>query len=268
MIRLGSTGRAIVYGASFVVMYVCAVCTPIGQELDAVSLGVFPYLRVGVLVDLFATRGWVMLLLVGSAAALAIIRLAQRRARQVVPALALVPASAVSARFLKDVVLGRPDLGDFSYIQNTFPSGHVAISLAAALAICWLLADDAPGWLALPLGSAAVCVSLFSVLSLAHRVSDVVGAAVLVGMLAAIVGAVSGQRRTALLWAPALVGAAAATALTLVASVALRAANDVSAALVGAAFILATLASVSVVMVSEGRLRLPVGDARVAPATA
>ena len=224
--------------------------------MDAASLGSFAFVGGGIMPDVFATRGWILMILLGVAATLAVVRLAQRRIGLVVPALALIAASAVLSRLLKGGLLARPDFGDFSYAENTFPSGHVTVSIAAAIAICWLLPGMTRGSLVLVLFAAAICVALFSVWSFAHRASDIVGGALLAGFLAATMNAVTRRSRPEPLWMPAVIAAAGATTMTVVASVAVGTSSDAAVTgLIGAAFVLTAFAAVSAVMVSEARVR-------------
>jgi len=113
-----------------------------------------------------------------------------RRITPVVYAALLVGLTAFASMLMKEL-LPRPYFGDFAYAHNTFPSGHTAITLAAAIATIWCR----PRWmsrvLVLVLGALVSFVALASVLSFAHRASDSVGGVLLTGALSCGLAAVA-----------------------------------------------------------------------------
>jgi membrane-associated phospholipid phosphatase len=116
------------------------------------------------------------------------VALVRRRWQIVLRAGLLIVAALAAAELLKPT-LPRPwDSDTFSIVGNSFPSGHVAVTLALALVTVILSPTDR--WhtrLALATGVAVVAVALCSVISSAHRPSDVIGAALLVGFLVQVV---------------------------------------------------------------------------------
>jgi membrane-associated phospholipid phosphatase len=97
----------------------------------------------------------------------------------------LVLAAPVAARALR-TVLDRPWLGVYGMPENTYPSGHVALTAAVAVGIVALLPRSVPR---LPALTAAAGVTLAAaaaaVVSRAHRPADAVGALLLVAALGA-----------------------------------------------------------------------------------
>lgn len=104
--------------------------------------------------------------------------LARRHWRPVAWSAALVVITILAAESLRRV-LGRPDLGDHAYIENTYPSGHTALALAAAVAVAWLRPTWLRSWVVMVIGAASVFVGIASLTSFAHRASDVVGSVLL-----------------------------------------------------------------------------------------
>ncbi len=99
-----------------------------------------------------------------------------RRAWPDLVAAVLVALGTVGIALGLREVLVRPDLGGYGYAHQTFPSGHVAV-VGGLCAAAWLLwprpaSRGAAGWAAL--GVTAVA-ALASVVTYAHRPSDVVG---------------------------------------------------------------------------------------------
>jgi membrane-associated phospholipid phosphatase len=256
MIRASPLVRVALYGFAFIVIYLAAVLTGVGQRLDAISLATLEVLRMDPLTDLFALRSWIPIALIVAVGVLVVVALARRRRAAAFRAVCVVGLTYVVSQVLKDDLLGRPDLGDFSYDYNTYPSGHVAVSLAAAVAICWLLPRASGRALAIGLGGVTMCVALFSVLSFAHRASDVVGGALLAGMVGALTNAVPSARgrggERGVLWAPAMVAAGGAAVMSSAAALLpWTTADAVVTVLVEAAVLLGTAGAISAVLVSE-----------------
>ena len=187
--RTASALRAAGYALAMTLVYAVLVCTPIGQRVDAATLGAFPAVQGDGWLALYGARDVIPVLLCVTVGILSAVAMVRRRITPAVSALALVAAVFALARALER--LPRPDLGAFAYAHNTFPSGHTAVSLAAVVAIGW----TAPGrrelrLMAVPL-ALAVAVAVFSLLSFAHRGSDVVGGALLTGAVASAISAIS-----------------------------------------------------------------------------
>lgn len=203
--RLLLGALAVVLAAALAVLTWVAVGTAAGQEAD-VRLSS----RVQSLNDALGglaepVRKGIPVLLAVVCTVLGLLALRHRRWRAVLRAAAIVLASAGLARVLKDEVLTRPVLGPFGVAENTFPSGHVAVATALVVAAL-LLRGPARGRPvprrptrapALPAAAAAawavlgavvvLLACLASVLGHAHRLSDAIGAVLLVGAVAATV---------------------------------------------------------------------------------
>lgn len=176
----------------FVVLYVIAILTPVGQRWDAMSLGAFPQWREELWLAVFTAREWLPFVLLGFAAVAGVEAMLRGRWEAIAASGVLVSVTALASFSFKDGVLPRPYLGDFAYSYNTFPSGHTAITLAAVVTVVWF----GPRWLhPLVVGVFGVVVGFVAVaswLSFAHRGSDIVGGALLAGALACGISAVLG----------------------------------------------------------------------------
>lgn len=190
--RVRSAILAVAFGVAFVVLYALAILTPAGQEWDAATLGTFGWLRGEGWLSLYGARDLIPFLLLGLAAVAGVEGMIRRRWVAVVSAGALVMLTGLASFAFKGGLLPRPYLGDFAYTYQTFPSGHTAMSLAAVVAIIWF----GPRWLhpivVVVLGVVVGLVACASLLSYAHRGSDVVGGALLVGAVAFAISAIAG----------------------------------------------------------------------------
>jgi membrane-associated phospholipid phosphatase len=193
-VRLAAAASAAV---GFVLIYLVAVGTPVGQRLDEAAM---QWTAAVVTQD-----GWAetvlhavsagSVLLVG--AALAVVTALIRGPR--VAALGLLSAAAVmvGAQVLK-LALTRPDFS-VGALANSFPSGHVAA--VTGLAVALLLAVPAGQWRRLALVVVAPVVVLTGWATLVqewHRPSDVLGSVLLgaaVGLAAAHCESQRGRRR-------------------------------------------------------------------------
>lgn len=110
--------------------------------------------------------------------------LARREWRPVAAAAALVVATVLAAEALRRI-LPRPYLGDFAYVENTYPSGHAALAFAAVIAVAWLRPPWLRPWVVMLLGAGVVFVGIASLTSFAHRASDIAGSVLLTASLAA-----------------------------------------------------------------------------------
>ncbi|GAA4161191.1 hypothetical protein GCM10022286_18340 [Gryllotalpicola daejeonensis] len=179
--------RAGAFALAFLAVYAAAVLTPLGQQLDAASLGAFPWVpawahsAAGVLrVVLLATAGGVSILLLADLLLNRRFALAGRAFMTGLLAVGL-------AELLKQILLARPFFGRFGYESNTFPSGHVAFTAAVAAA-AWGAAPRlrARPWRRRALVLLVVLAALAEPLSFAHRASDAVGGVLLAGVAAAL----------------------------------------------------------------------------------
>lgn len=178
------------YAAAFVALYLAAVCTSLGQMVDASSLGVLGWLRSDAWLAFYGGRDIVLYGVLGAGAVAGIAAILRRSWRPAIYAAALVGIVAVASVVLKDV-LPRPYFGDFAYLENTFPSGHAAITLAASIAIIWCNPPWMSRILVLVLGALVAFVALGSVLSFAHRASDSVGGILLTGAVSCALAALA-----------------------------------------------------------------------------
>jgi hypothetical protein len=177
---------SLVFLALGIAVYVFFVATAQGQLLDASSFGAVSWLRLG-------GGGWAsalrtVLLVVSGAlfVVLLVIALVQRRVREAGVALVICVIALLLSGGLKQFVVARPDLGNFGYSYNTFPSGHETITVASLVGAYLLLPEKSrrPA-IVLPFLVLGTASGAFQVIAYAHRPSDVIGAALLVGAVAA-----------------------------------------------------------------------------------
>ncbi|MFB8387042.1 phosphatase PAP2 family protein [Microbacterium sp. NPDC055910] len=172
-------------------LYVLAVLTPLGQRLDASTLGSFPALRDEPWMRIYGARNALMLGLVVLAALAAVGALLARRFLAVAAAAICLGGTGVLAA-LFDIAVPRPDFGAFAYAHNTYPSGHVAVCAAGVIAIAWLNPRWAPRPVVAVLAGVVWIEAAMSLLSFAHRGSDVLGGILLAGAVAFAVQAAVG----------------------------------------------------------------------------
>ncbi len=166
----------------FGVVYAAFVLAPEGQRLDAGSFRMLSSLSgpFGAAASVF--RQAMPFVLAAVVLILGVIALLRGRWRDTVSSAALVAAALLVAEGLK-FLLPRPGVGDVvGIVGNSYPSGHVAVALALALVTVILSPSDGWHiWLAWGSGTVVIGVAVCSVLSEAHRPSDVIGSALLVG---------------------------------------------------------------------------------------
>jgi membrane-associated phospholipid phosphatase len=105
-----------------------------------------------------------------------------------------VVPTAVASRTLRDQMLTRPWFGDFGPPHNTLPSTHMAVVTSLAVAVVLFLRLSPPsaraegrprrrlGWVIVWLGAALVAEGTATVVSYAHRPSDVVAGVALAAL--------------------------------------------------------------------------------------
>lgn len=223
---LRSAIRLLAFAAAFLLTYVVLILLPAGQDLDSGSFdaATLPFPAVDV-ANVY--RVVVPIAMIAACVALGIRAIVQRRVAVVITAVAIVVPSVLVSEALK-LALPRPDFGSFGYPQNTYPSGHVALALSSFIALVVLAPPERLRWPVVGIaGLLTVGVSWASVVSFAHRPSDVIGSSLLVGL---VTSAVLWRRRTvadsqsfAVL---ALSCAAACGALLVGVDAALRSTND------------------------------------------
>ena len=258
--------RALGFALAVVLVYLTFVWTRVGQQLDAAAFlaaGTVASSPFGVLVDQTRTTAVVVLAV---AATIASVRaLIQRRLYAVSTALLLVITSAGIARALR-AELPRPYLGEFAYQYNTLPSGHAAAAAALVVALLVLLPV---GLAPRTVNSAAILVitgsGFASVLSFAHRPSDVLAAVLIVGCLGSLLRLLPQSASPLIpdrsgLWAAGATAAAALLHLGLLASVGLI--RGLLAALAPATAILAAAAWVLLLAVPVRNSGIPASFAQ------
>ncbi|ATY13213.1 phosphatase PAP2 family protein [Amycolatopsis sp. AA4] len=250
---------AIGFAVAFVVAYLLFVRTEAGQRAEDGVVRFAQHLPRST-VDWARPLAGIDGVEVFGAAGIVIVALAVLRKRFAlgVTALVLYLLPLAAAQLLKIYLLDRPDVGSSGAPHhNSFPSGHVSAATAVLLALAvvlparfrtWVLAVGAPGvaWVA----AATVALSW-------HRLSDTVGACLLVAAVvtagAAVVSArrPDGGRIPPVLTAVALLGP---VAVVLGGYAVLASATSVPARSV-AALVLAALSAVAVVLLAAGPLR-------------
>lgn len=178
--------RSAIYAAAFAGLYALAVLTPVGQLVDGASLGSFSFLRTEEWMPVYALRDPGALLLCICAAVAILVAGLRGRPAPAIRASVLVGATVV-VNVLLDLVLVRPPLAESGYDYNTFPSGHAAVSVAAVVAVAWTRSEKTRPMYVAALSVGSFLVAVFSLLSFAHRASDIVAGLLLVGALAGLI---------------------------------------------------------------------------------
>lgn len=167
----------------FAALFAVAVLTEPGQRADVAGLALLtapePILAGA------ARLVRALLPVVAAGVLVAVLVVAVRRAggrALVVGGLPLVVLGL--ATVLRDVVLPRPFLGAHGYLHNTFPSAHTATLAASCVAVVLLLGRRPDGWATAVLATSVLLAAWANVATQAHRPSDVVGALLLVGVVA------------------------------------------------------------------------------------
>ncbi|MFC4243703.1 hypothetical protein ACFOYW_09985 [Gryllotalpicola reticulitermitis] len=223
--------RTVVFAVGFVIVYAAAVLTPLGQQLDAATLGAFGWLSpvgrraAGPLRDLLAVAAGVV------AIATVAWLLIRRRSVDAMRITIAVAAVAGGGELLKQFALGRPWYGDFGYAQNTLPSVHAAFVAVGFTAALSALTDSwrrrLLSWVAFV---AAFLAALVGPVSYAHRAGDSLAALLLVGVAELLLPARSRaprSRHPLRVIAAAAAGLAAAVGIAFVVVAARTGADDV-----------------------------------------
>ncbi|UUZ44048.2 phosphatase PAP2 family protein [Janibacter limosus] len=104
----------------------------------------------------------------------------------------LVPLVSIPlARWLR-VSLPRPDHG-YSYVDNTMPSTHATVVVAAVVAVAMMWPSQRPAWLGWCLGGVVAMACPGNVVGHAHRPSDVLASVLLVIAVAGVVRGLSAR---------------------------------------------------------------------------
>lgn len=178
---------------ALVCLYGVAVLTVPGQWLDDQIFGWVQRPPYGPLRDVLPIAARVVLpfavLLV--LVLVAVWRLAVGRWAVVAGALLVPLVSIPLARWLR-VSLPRPDHG-YSYVDNTMPSTHATVVVAAVVAVAMMWPSQRSAWLGWCLGGVAAVACLGNVVGHAHRPSDVLASVLLVIAVAGVVRGLSAR---------------------------------------------------------------------------
>lgn len=161
--------------AAFVALWAASHLTVAGQRADAGAFRTLAPLHDAGRDLAGALRRGLPVACAAVVAVLGVVALVRRAWRDLLAAVVVVLGTVGIALGLREVLV-RPDLGGYGYAYQTFPSGHVAVVGGLCIAI-WLLwpwptSRAVAGWAGL--GVTAVA-ALASVVTYAHRPSDVVG---------------------------------------------------------------------------------------------
>ncbi|WEG09166.1 hypothetical protein PU630_00980 [Microbacterium horticulturae] len=208
---------SLVFALALVALYALAVLTPFGQEIDARSLGRSFFGGPALTALLTFLRPGIPALLAVMAMAAVVVGLVQRRWVDTSVCVAVALVLILGSGPLRDAVFVRPLLGDFGYFVNSYPSRHVVVGLALAVLIVRLWPwERSVGAARVAMVAAVAVLAAASVITFAHRASDVIGAVLLVGVFAPVVarGRVptatqAMNRRPPLVWVVAAVTVAA-----------------------------------------------------------
>lgn len=176
--------------------------------------------------------------------------------------------SIAAATVLKEVI-GRPDLGvESSSTHNSFASGHAAAAMALLCAGLLLVPARARWWLAIPGVTGVSAIASATMILGWHRLSDVIGGTLLASALCCLAAAVLVRQRGVArphdgsVWLKGVLLLVATPLPTLVAALALPAADGLVTAIVVAGVVTA-LAVVPVVVILAGVEFAPGTDRRV-----
>lgn len=166
-----------------VLLYLVAVRTVAGQRADATLFGEFQDVPFGTLAAV--PRDGVPVVLSGAAVACGLVAVRRRRWSSLALSVVVVAGSVVASLAAR-ARLTRPYLGITGYLQNTYPSNHVAVTaaLAVAVLVLWPSARTR-GWATAAVLVLLAAACLYNVVGFAHRPADVAGGLLLAGAVAA-----------------------------------------------------------------------------------
>jgi len=177
---------ALTVGA-FVALWAASHLTVSGQQADAGAFRTLAPLHDAGRDLAGALRRGLPVAGAGVVVVLGVVALVRGRWRELFAA-ALVAVGTVGVALGIRELLVRPDLGGFGYPYQTFPSGHVAVvgglAVAAWILWPWPFSRAAVGWVAL---AATAVAALASVVTYAHRPSDVVGSLLVTAAVTVVV---------------------------------------------------------------------------------
>ena len=210
-------GRIVVLFAAFVALYFIAVRSAAGQRLDVTGFAVAASIGGRWPWAYAILRDGLPWLLAAATLLLAVRAVFKRRWRDLIGAVLAVASAPLLTHILR-LVLPRPFLGANGYAYNTFPSGHAA-AIGSLLFAIYVISPRRFRGPRLGIGCAVITAAAgsASVMSYAHRPSDVVGALLVVAM-AGVVALAATANDVLPVWPPwsravwaVAVGAAAAS---------------------------------------------------------
>lgn len=231
--------------AIFAGIYLLFECTPLGHAADEAAFRGLPPLDNAARGGLEAARFGLLGAAALAAVVVAVLDAVRRRWRAILLA-ALIAALSIVGSVVAKQLLPRPRFNDVGYPWNTFPSDHMSATLSLFLAIGVLRTGT--GGRARGTRIAIIALGTVTgwvqIASLAHRASDVIGAAVLVAAAAAASCAITGGGAVVSpqLQRPAIAGAAGALLLALALVIPRNAPAAVFAALGTVLLVLASVA--------------------------
>lgn len=161
--------------AVFVALWAASHLTVAGQQADAGAFRTLAPLHDAGRDLAGALRRGLPVACAAVVAVLGVVALVRRAWRDLLAAVLVVLGTVGIALGLREVLV-RPDLGEHGYAYQTFPSGHVAVVGGLCVAIWvlwpWPASRAVAGWAGLVVTAVA---ALASVVTYAHRPSDVVG---------------------------------------------------------------------------------------------
>ncbi|GAB6939776.1 phosphatase PAP2 family protein [Isoptericola variabilis] len=168
----------------FAALFALAVLTGPGQRADVAGLALLTGPEPVLAGVARLVRALLPVVAAGALVAVLVVAVRRRAGARTLVAAGLPLVVLGLATVLRDVVLPRPFLGAHGYLHNTFPSAHTATLVATCVAVVLLLGRRPSRWVAALVGTSVLLAAWANVATQAHRPSDVVGALLLVGVVA------------------------------------------------------------------------------------
>lgn len=175
--------RPVGFAAALVASYLAFVTTEVGQWMDAGSFAALALVNEpwGEAAGVLRVAGPVVLAVACLVAG--IVAAVHRRWVAGIASVLIVVLALALGEGMKEL-LPRPDLGGYGYPDNTFPSGHMTLAVSFAAALSVVLPPGRRGTVLAGTGIVlAALVGGASIVSYAHRPSDVVGAVLVTGLV-------------------------------------------------------------------------------------
>lgn len=176
--------------AAFVGLWSVTHLTDLGQRLDDTGLDLLEPWHEAYEGRAELVRTWGPVISAAVAGTLGLLAVVRRRWRALIPVAAVPLGCVVVAEALK-IVLPRPELGDagygYGFMQNSFPSSNVAVVCGLWIG-AWLLGTRHRGLLVVSGVVFTTSTVVASMVTYAHRPSDVVGGVLLAFVALAVTG--------------------------------------------------------------------------------